>query len=375
MNTDRTRDGQVAVLIDFENVGLGSVRWLFDQVSYLGRLTIRRAYADWSASAGKRDQRQQRDQLLELGIEPIHLFHSVSGKNSSDIRLAIDAIELMYLSPVDTFVIVSSDTDFVPLVSKLRAAGKTVIGAGRSAAVSRTLVTSCDRYFYLDQHDRLREGTSIPAEIKTESPLVRSVKVTMDDQGRVTGSRLHETLQRLDPSFDYRALGFSTFTRYLEAQSEVNATRPRGPGDVEVELAEGSAPAPRRAPTSRSRTSRSASSPRPAPEIREDALPRPNVAAVAPQPPEPALAPVSAQGMDPGFDPQTLGPEIDAAWAKRASTPGQSFSGTTAANDAAKVLGASKLSDSPHRTLQRLLDAVPYLKNTWSRRENRIVKK
>ena len=124
MTTERTRNGQVAVLIDFENVGLSSVRWLFDQVSDMGRITIRRAYADWSAAAGKRDQSQQRDQLLELGIEPIHLFHSVSGKNSSDIRLAIDAIELMYLSPVDTFVIVSSDTDFVPLVSKLRAAGR-----------------------------------------------------------------------------------------------------------------------------------------------------------------------------------------------------------------------------------------------------------
>jgi len=74
-------------------------------------------------------------------------------------------------------------------------------------------------------------------------------------------------------------------------------------------------------------------------------------------------------------DSATVGPEIDAAWAKRASTPGQSFSGTTAANDAAKVLGASKLSDSPHRTLQRLLDAFPYLKNAWSRRENRIIKK
>ena len=134
MNTEKTRDRQVAVLIDFENVGLDSVRWLFDQVSDIGRIIIRRAYADWSAAAGKRDHRQQRDQLLELGIEPIHLFHSVSGKNSSDIRLAIDAIELMYLSPVDTFVIVSSDTDFVPLVSKLRAAGKTVIGAGRAAA-------------------------------------------------------------------------------------------------------------------------------------------------------------------------------------------------------------------------------------------------
>ena len=370
MTTERTRDGQVAVLIDFENVGLSSVRWLFDQVSDMGRITIRRAYADWSAAAGKRDQRQQRDQLLELGIEPIHLFHSVSGKNSSDIRLAIDAIELMYLSPVDTFVIVSSDTDFVPLVSKLRAAGKTVIGAGRSAAVSRTLVTSCDRYFYLDQHDRQREGASAPMETKRESLIVRAVKVTMDDQGRVTGSRLHETLQRIDPSFDYRALGFSTFTRYLEAQSEINATRPRGPGDVEVELAEGTAPAPRRAPASRSRASRSTPS-RPAP------APSPDVPQVAPQPPEPAPAPVSAQGGDSESesDSATVGPEIDAAWAKRATTPGQSFSGTTAANDAAKVLGASKLSESPHRTLQRLLDAFPYLKNAWSRRENRIIKK
>jgi uncharacterized protein (TIGR00288 family) len=370
LNTDRTRDGQVAVLIDFENVGLGSVRWLFDQLSDLGRITIRRAYADWSASAGKRDQRQQRDQLLELGIEPIHLFHSVSGKNSSDIRLAIDAIELMYLSPVDTFVIVSSDTDFVPLVSKLRAAGKTVIGAGRSAAVSRTLVTSCDRYFYLDQHDRSREGASVPVETNIESLLVRAVKVTMDDQGRVTGSRLHETLQRLDPSFDYRALGFSTFTRYLEVQSEVNATRPRGPGDVEVELVEVSGPAPRRASESRSRSSRQISS-RPLP------APSPDVPQVAPQPPEPVPVPVSAQEGYPesGSDPQVMGPEIDAAWAKRASTPGQSFSGTTAANDAAKVLGASKLSESPHRTLQRLLDAFPYLKNAWSRRENRIIKK
>ena len=360
MNGDRTRDGQVAVLIDFENVGLGSIRWLFDQVSDIGRITIRRAYADWSAAAGKRDQRQQRDRLLELGIEPIHLFHSVSGKNSSDIRLAIDAIELMYLSPVDTFVIVSSDTDFVPLVSKLRAAGKTVIGAGRSAAVSRTLVTSCDRYFFLDQHERSPEGTTIPTETKRESLLVRAVKVTMDDQGRVTGSRLHETLQRLDPSFDYRALGFSTFTRYLEAQSEVNATRPRGPGDVAVELSEGSAPVPRNATASRSRDARSTSTL------------RSNITVEASQLQEEAPASVLSRGTS---DPEMLGTEIDAAWAKRASIPGQSFSGTTAANDAAKVLGASKLSESSHRTLQRLLDAFPYLKNAWSRRENRIIKK
>ena len=74
MNTDRTRDGQVAVLIDFENVGLGSVRWLFDQLSDLGRITIRRAYADWSASAGKRDQRQQRDQLFQFRKDSLDLL-------------------------------------------------------------------------------------------------------------------------------------------------------------------------------------------------------------------------------------------------------------------------------------------------------------
>ncbi len=78
---------QLAVLIDFENTGLKSIQWLFDQVSDIGRIIVKRAYADWSVEADKRDQ------LLELGIEPVHLFRSSGGgKNSSDIRLAIDAL-------------------------------------------------------------------------------------------------------------------------------------------------------------------------------------------------------------------------------------------------------------------------------------------
>ena len=151
MTTEGLGERQVAVLIDYENVGLAAIQWLLDQVSDHGRVIVKRAYADWSQSGSGRDQKRQRDHLLELGIEPIHLFHSASGKNSSDIRLAIDAVELMYNSPVDTFVIVSSDTDFVPLVSRLRAAGKGVIGAGRKKGVSQTLVRSCDRYYYLEQ--------------------------------------------------------------------------------------------------------------------------------------------------------------------------------------------------------------------------------
>ena len=116
----------VAILIDYENVGLDSIQYLLDQISDVGRITIKRAYADWST------QRNRRDQLLELGIEAIHHFRSTkSGKNSSDIRLVIDAIDLRHTSDVDTFVIASSDSDFVPRVIYMRAAAKSVIAAGR----------------------------------------------------------------------------------------------------------------------------------------------------------------------------------------------------------------------------------------------------
>ena len=117
---EQLTEAQIAVLIDLENISLNTIQWLFDQISDVGRVILKKAYADWSLEASKRDQ------LLELGIEAIPLMRSTSGgKNASDIRLAIDAVDLLYTSPVDAFVIVSSDSDFVPLVSKLRGAGKT----------------------------------------------------------------------------------------------------------------------------------------------------------------------------------------------------------------------------------------------------------
>ena len=314
--SDNAREHQVAVLIDFENVGLNSVQWLFDQISDIGRIIVKRAYADWTTAGGKRDQ------LLELGIEPIHLFHSGSGKNSSDIRLAIDAVDLQHLSPVDTFVIVSSDSDFVPLVSKLRAAGKTVIGAGRRAAASRTLVISCDRYFYMDRPDRPAAPARPSHKPQPDSILIRAARAAMDEQGMVNGGRLHQTIQRLDPSFDYHALGYSTFTRYLEASSEVRVTRPRGRGEVNVELAD------------------------------------------LAQTPEPEPA---------GTD--TLFQSIDEAWQRRAPAAGQQIHGNTAAGDAAKALAYSKLSDSPYKTLQRLLDSSKQLSLRWIRDRSRIIRR
>jgi len=312
---------QLAVLIDFENTGLRSIQWLFDQISDIGRIIVKRAYADWSVA------RDKRDQLLELGIEPVHLFRSRGGgKNSSDILLTIDAIELLHQSPVDTFVIVSSDSDFAPLVSKLRAAGKTVIGAGYEATTSRTLVISCDRYFYLDQGDKMPSAT-LPSRdegqkrSQIDTLLLRAVRAAIDDQGKVVGSRLGLTLQRLDPSFDYRTLGYSTFIKFLEVYPWLKIIRPKGPGDITIEIVD------------------------------------PN-----------AILPVESAGSE------TWDLEIDAAWSKRANKPGQSVPGPTAAADVAKILGVTKLSASQFRTLKGLLEASNFLSTKWSRDGNRIIR-
>jgi uncharacterized protein (TIGR00288 family) len=318
-NGGPSTERQVAVLIDLENVGLNSIQWLFDQISDIGRITIKRAYADWSVA------RNAREQVLQLGIEPIHLFHMTgSGKNSSDIRLVIDAVDLLYQSPIDTFVIASSDSDFVPLVSKLRAGGKSVIGAGRKATASRALVISCDRYFYLDQDNRPRQEIPVAAEMHSDALLIRAMRAAMDEEGRVVGSKLRQNLQRLDPSFDFRALGHPTFTKYLESSSEVRVIRPRGRGDISVELADTSVPVP-------------------------DLMAEPS-------------------------DPDLWGPKIDEAWSQRAPNIGQYIPGPSAAAIAAAALGVSKLSASHYKTLQKLLDASEKLDSKWHREGNSIIR-
>ena len=339
MTTTPATERQIAVLIDFENVGLSSIQWLFDQVSDIGRITVKRAYADWANSRNK----TAGEQLLQLGIEPIHRPPSAAaGKNSSDIRLVIDAVELSYQSHVDTFVIASSDSDFAPLVSKLRAAGKVVIGAGRREATSRTLVISCDRYLYFEQEQpqqpqRRRPGRP-PKRQQPQQPandlLTRAVKASMDEHGKAMGSRLHQTLQRMDPGFSFRALGHSTLTKYLEASPEVNVTRPRGAGDVTVELVDQPSP---------------------------------------PAQPEAADSAAPAQAEEPADAEQWA--RIDDIWQVRAGEPGERIPGQRAASDAAQALGVQNLKGSPYKTLQRLLDASEYLSARWSREGNNIIKR
>ena len=342
MTTTVTTERQIAVLIDFENVGLSSIQWLFDQVSDIGRITIKRAYADW---ADKRNKAAG-EQLLQLGIEQIHRPPTAaSGKNSSDIKLVIDAVELAYQSPIDTFVIASSDSDFAPLVSKLRASGKVVIGAGRREATSQTLVISCDRFFYLEseqaQPKKAKRGRPPKRQQQPTNDLLRrAVEASIDEHGRVVGSRLHSTMQRLDPGFSFRSLGHSTFTKYLEASPQVKVTRPGGSGDMTVELAEHATATP---------------------------------PAQTPPPEKPQEAPSAPAADDPA--PDAWGPRIDDIWQVRTGEPGGRIPGPRAASDAAQVLGVSKLSVSPYKTLEKLLDASEYLSARWKRDGNNVVRR
>ncbi|MFC2047461.1 NYN domain-containing protein [Chloroflexota bacterium] len=309
---------QIAVLIDVENVGLSSIQWLFDQISDVGRIIIKKAYADWTVAGDKRNQ------LLELGIEPIQLFQSSSrGKNSSDIRLAVDAVDLLHSSPVDTFVIVSSDSDFVPLVSKLRSAGKIVYGAGEQGKVPRTLVKSCDKYFYLNQVKGTKGSEQVPLlpNDDIENLVRRAATASIDEHGKVPGSKLHQTMLRLDPSFNYRNYN-STFTKFIEVQPGLKFTRPKGKGDITVELADEDVP----------------------------------------------KSTTPSQEND-------MWPQIDAEWSKRIAEGGKSLPGPVAAIQAAKVLDVNKLSMSQYKTLQGLLDASDYLSKKWRREANTIMRR
>ena len=317
-------------------------------------------------------------------------------------------------------MIVSADSDFVTLVSKLRSAGKTVIGAGRHDVVSSTLVRACDRYIYLGT-----EPKTAPADSRTIDALVqRAIYASADDEGKVAGSRLHQTMMRIDPSFDFRSMGFRTFTQFLEASPVVKVSRARGSDDISISLkptgvarlpgigkvlagksrgqqaaakaapppvepAQEAPPTPIRAPvTRRSRPIRPAAPapvrPAPAPPaapaavmaapdppslpaaVRAAPAPTAAPAAVVAAPEPPSLtAPVS----------NTWEADIHNRWSQRVDKGTGVLNGTRAAGEAARILGAPKLSSSRYKTLQKLLASSPYLAARWEREGNSLHEK
>jgi uncharacterized protein (TIGR00288 family) len=254
----------LALFCDFENVALGvrdaryaqfDITKVLERLLLKGSIVVKKAYCDWERY--KEFKAPMHSASFEL-IEIPHLRQS--GKNSADIRMVVDALDLCYTKAhVDAFVIVSGDSDFSPLVSKLRENNKIVIGVGVKKSTSDLLVSACDEFIYYDdlvREDRARKkprpapAASAPrkrgpnAEAPAPEPapvadpklqealdlIVKTVDALMEERGDdepVWGSMVKQTLKRRRPGFNERYYGFGSFNELLEEA--------RARGHVELE--------------------------------------------------------------------------------------------------------------------------------------------
>src|SRR5712672_1168307 len=160
--TNRTSDATMAVYLDLENIALGArdanypsfeIQKVLERLLLKGNIVVKKAYCDFSRYGDFKRA------LHEAAFELIEIPHiRQSGKNSADIRMVVDALDLCYTkSHVDTFVIISGDSDFSPLVSKLRENAKTVIGVGVKNSTSDLFISNCDEFIYYDDLVRVEE--------------------------------------------------------------------------------------------------------------------------------------------------------------------------------------------------------------------------
>jgi uncharacterized protein (TIGR00288 family) len=227
----------LAVFCDFENVALGvrEARYSqFDMAKVLERLlakgsiVVKKAYCDWER------YKEFKAAMHAAAFELIEIPHvRQSGKNSADIRMVVDALDLCYTKAhVDTFVIVSGDSDFSPLVSKLRENAKTVIGVGVKNSSSDLLIANCDEFIYYDdlvrQDDQKRRAAkkrkdAAPAvEDKTQEAfdqILGTLEALTAERGpeeRIWGSMVKQALKRRNPGFNESYYGFRAFSDLLE---------------------------------------------------------------------------------------------------------------------------------------------------------------
>lgn len=246
-------DSNLAVFCDFENIALGvrdaklkkiDIRPIVERLLLKGSIVAKKAYCDWDR------YKEHKPTMHEAAFELIEIPHArQSGKNSADIRMVVDALDLCYTKEhIDTFVVVSGDSDFSPLVSKLRENAKSVIGVGVKSSTSDLLVNNCDEFIFYDdlvaerQPARRRSrsrgrskggaaGENAPAAKKAEPAaaddpaqtgldlVVQTAEAIYGERGdraKLWGSMIKQTLKRRRPGFSESAYGFGSFNDLLE---------------------------------------------------------------------------------------------------------------------------------------------------------------
>lgn len=247
--TSKSRN--LALYCDFENIALGvrdakyarfDIEEVLERLLVKGNIVVKKAYCDWDR------YKDFKADMHEASFELIEIPHvRQSGKNSADIRMVVDALDLCYTkSHVDTFVVISGDSDFSPLVSKLRENNKIVIGVGVKESTSNLLIANCDEFIYYDDIVRQSERRKPPKK-KTNGKKENGdessnntgkrqrrqeqafgwVLETLDDlfserdpEEKVWGSMVKQALKRRKPGFSERYHGFRSFSELLEMMEE-----------------------------------------------------------------------------------------------------------------------------------------------------------
>ncbi|GDX80197.1 hypothetical protein LBMAG42_20080 [Deltaproteobacteria bacterium] len=256
-------DHNLCVLIDYDNIAKGSrqeglgefdIRLVMRRLKDIGRVLVARAYCDWERWS------RHRSALAEQGVTMMELTATGHGdKNRGDIALAVDAMEIAYTREfVDTFVILSGDSDFTPLVQRLKELNRSVIGIGTRGSTSRLIANVCDEFFFYDSLVKRRQPDPEPEPNEDEAESARPSKIKIDhafallvetlenyardESGPVHGSVVKTSMKRKLPTFNEVELGFRTFARFLDrAQAEglVTLSKDGRAGGYRVELAPG----------------------------------------------------------------------------------------------------------------------------------------
>jgi uncharacterized protein (TIGR00288 family) len=272
--TTSTTDATMAVYLDLENIALGArdanypsfdVGKVLERLLLKGDIVVKKAYCDFER------YKDFKRGLHEAAFELIEIPHvRQSGKNSADIRMVVDALDLCYTKGhVDTFVIISGDSDFSPLVSKLRENAKTVIGVGVKNSTSDLFLNNCDEFIYYDdlvrkERSRRRHSAAGPASRATTPPpetkgpdpsealdlVVETLDAVTEERGEnepIWGSMIKQAIKRRHPGFNERFYGFRSFNDLLadaEKRGLLTLRPDEKSGGYTVRIAE-KAPAPK----------------------------------------------------------------------------------------------------------------------------------
>lgn len=213
---------KIAVLIDAENAQPAIIDGLLVEIAKYGTAHVKRIYGDWTLP----DLRGWKEVLLQYSIQPIQQFRYTMGKNATDSAMIIDAMDLLYTGNFDAFCIVSSDSDFTKLASRIREAGLIAYGFGEKKT-PEAFVAACDKFIYTevlrmkDDDDTIRIKKRSTSDLKQDSRLVmllrNAVDAASDDEGWAHLAAVGSSIAKQSPEFDPRNYGYKKLKELVEA--------------------------------------------------------------------------------------------------------------------------------------------------------------